>query len=377
MTDLERLAEKHHKRLRDIHSGVLNVHTGIEVKDGKLTGRPAIVVYVDKKVEKKLLTQKEILPDEIEGVPVDVIQLNGNPGQKWTAGKTSISEMSPMQQKSILGVNTLPKMLRSLIQIKTIDVVTDFSNLFNKIENQWTCGSCTVYGSGGVCEARHNQVYGTLPLLSKQHWFSCDGGTCQGGNDMATTLNFILNNGVALEKDCPTQMGDGVDRACGSGLASDWALRGIIIAGWMPSYGLDQILQILALRPMVTTMTVYPSFFNYVSGIYHTLTNESEAGSHCVGCVGTDTNLKAHKGRNSWDEDWGEKGYFQIAYGDSNFDDFMYDIFPTDVHPTPGPNPDPGPTPVPNPCKFAAAFHAPENFVLKKLGKGKVIYVKR
>ena len=54
---------------------VVGVSEGIEVKRGKPTGTPCIVVYVTRKVPKAKLSKGHPLPERIEGVPVDVVEV--------------------------------------------------------------------------------------------------------------------------------------------------------------------------------------------------------------------------------------------------------------------------------------------------------------
>lgn len=53
---------------------VVGVSEGIEVRRGKPTGTPCIVVYVTRKVPKAKL-KGHPLPERIEGVPVDVVEV--------------------------------------------------------------------------------------------------------------------------------------------------------------------------------------------------------------------------------------------------------------------------------------------------------------
>jgi len=52
--------------------GVVGVDINEKISAGEPTGKLAIVVYVDKKKSKADLTEAEVIPDEIDGVPTDV-----------------------------------------------------------------------------------------------------------------------------------------------------------------------------------------------------------------------------------------------------------------------------------------------------------------
>jgi hypothetical protein len=67
------IKEKHADRLKRFPN-VVGVGVGYEVVDGKLTNRVAIRVYVRRKLPKDQLAPDAILPDTLDGLPVDVIE---------------------------------------------------------------------------------------------------------------------------------------------------------------------------------------------------------------------------------------------------------------------------------------------------------------
>jgi C1A family cysteine protease len=60
-------------------------------------------------------------------------------------------------------------------------------------------------------------------------------------------------------------------------------------------------------------MNVYNDFFSYVSGIY-SYTKGRLAGGHVVLIVGYDDANEYFIVKNSWGDEWGDAGYFKIAY---------------------------------------------------------------
>lgn len=56
------------------YPNVVGVDEGIRTKDGVPTGERCLVVYVERKVPRDELAEAEILPGEIEGVSVDVVE---------------------------------------------------------------------------------------------------------------------------------------------------------------------------------------------------------------------------------------------------------------------------------------------------------------
>jgi hypothetical protein len=92
------ILEKYFEQLRK-YVNVLNVNIGDEITNGINTGRRAIVVYVSKKKKLDELKHEERLPDTIEDVPVDVIELASD----YELGDTAPSHLKPEIQKRIAG----------------------------------------------------------------------------------------------------------------------------------------------------------------------------------------------------------------------------------------------------------------------------------
>jgi PLD-like domain len=64
---------RHLARLKSV-PGVLDVQPGFPVENGELRRTPAIIVYVRRKMSPGYLATGELLPDQLEGVPVDVVE---------------------------------------------------------------------------------------------------------------------------------------------------------------------------------------------------------------------------------------------------------------------------------------------------------------
>ena len=80
---------------------------------------------------------------------------------------------------------------------------------------------------------------------------------------------------------------------------------------------LGAIRKALTKGPLVTTLSVYEDFPLYSSGIYKHVTGKS-LGGHAVSIVGFDDATRSFVVRNSWGEDWGEKGFVRISYDDDS-----------------------------------------------------------
>lgn len=55
------------------YPNVVGAAVGLRMRRGKPTGEPCLVIYVERKVPESDLAEGEMLPREVEGVPVDVV----------------------------------------------------------------------------------------------------------------------------------------------------------------------------------------------------------------------------------------------------------------------------------------------------------------
>ncbi|CAH8430253.1 unnamed protein product [Schistosoma margrebowiei] len=74
--------------------------------------------------------------------------------------------------------------------------------------------------------------------------------------------------------------------------------------------------EIMKYGPVEAAFNVYEDFLNYKSGIYKHLTGEP-VGGHAIRIIGWGVEKKTPYWlvANSWNEDWGENGYFKILRG--------------------------------------------------------------
>lgn len=72
--NLEAIQARHQATLMG-YPNVIGVATGTRSRGGQPTGERCLVVYVTRKVPRSALSPAQILPTEIEGVPVDVVEV--------------------------------------------------------------------------------------------------------------------------------------------------------------------------------------------------------------------------------------------------------------------------------------------------------------
>ena len=57
------------------YPNVVGLSEGIRTKQGRPTGERCLVVYVERKIPRAQLDPRHVLPTEIEGIPVDVVEV--------------------------------------------------------------------------------------------------------------------------------------------------------------------------------------------------------------------------------------------------------------------------------------------------------------
>ncbi len=250
----------------------------------------------------------------------------------WKARETSVSRLSPSEQKMKLGAEVDNEVVFSFAPQKQRPAYPsswdwrskDGVNYMSNLMDQGRCGSCVAFAVIGALETQMNITYKTPTspwAMSPQHLFSCGGGGCETGWTVGSAMSFLKDDGVPEENCFPYVSGlQGEDIAC-SKTCKDAGEKSFKISSWnQPTFifnSSDKIKQALMSGPLVATLTVYEDFFFYGSGVYKHATGDV-AGGHAVMLVGWSDAEKAWIGRNSWGPNWGEEGYFKIAYSDSS-----------------------------------------------------------
>jgi len=242
----------------------------------------------------------------------------GKPG--WVAGITSLSRLSPEEWALRNGLNfrplKAPPIAKSELEIDTpagIDWRNNGGNYVSGIRNQGTCGSCWAFSLTAGLEAyvmRTRRRPGAAPDLSEQVMLSCSGlGSCMG----ATSLDgdYIKTTGLPPEKDYPYIAGNGDCAAAAQG----WQQRTEKIMSWssIPQELSALKAALVKFGPLPTALLAFQDLEHYKSGIYTHVAGILPLG-HAVLLVGYNDAEQYFIVKNSWGTDWGEDGYFRIAY---------------------------------------------------------------
>ncbi|KAG5885902.1 hypothetical protein JTB14_012149 [Gonioctena quinquepunctata] len=190
-------------------------------------------------------------------------------------------------------------------------------NTVNEIETQGSCGACWAFSVIGVIESMIALKTGKLEKLSVQQMIDCSRYTagCEGG-DICSLLAWIKTESISIvgEKDYPLAL---TGQQCknisgGSGvLIDDYECNSLVDAE-------DVILTLLARHGPVAVALNAQTWQHYVGGTiqFHCDSNSSRL-NHAVQIVGYDLTAKIphYIVRNSWGEDFGERGYMYIGIG--------------------------------------------------------------
>jgi len=196
---------------------------------------------------------------------------------------------------------------------------------------QDVCGSCWAFGALGGLESCF-KIWRDTPDkdidFSEQYILSCSPGSCSGWY-LQSTLSWIKHNGVILEECMPYQANDTIpcELKC-----DDWRdnLFGITDYQKVHRGNITAIKEaLLTYGPLPATMRVYTDFYpDWNGGVYQQSSEELVFG-HVITIVGFDDTWRdAGKGywicKNSWGPNWGEKGWFRIAYGECDIENSVY-----------------------------------------------------
>lgn len=216
----------------------------------------------------------------------------------------------------------------SVRQIAKYKSLTDAQILsfINPVFNQGQCGSCWAVSSTMMLSDRFAiQSKSRYIPMDINNVLACTKGQSQGcgggfmqeagqyfASDGTTAACFPYNPGMQTAPSC-----NQVQQQCGD-KEKFYAVRGSVreFRG-----DIDQIQSdIMNNGPIVAGYMVDKSFMEYKGGVFVQPQNLNTVGGHAVVIVGWGYDNNLGRGywivRNSWGEQWGERGYFRFAWND-------------------------------------------------------------
>jgi C1A family cysteine protease len=159
----------------------------------------------------------------------------------------------------------------------------------------------------------HSEAFLFYCIAEEQQGRACHGQN--GGWWPKEALRSYCDPGVPDEGCFPYTPGD---QPCGA--CDDWRSRVTTIGDWTALQNPDEMRDWLSSHgPIVASMAVYEDFQHYRGGVYQYVSGPKKGG-HCICLVGYDDSAGYWIGKNSWNTDWGEGGFFNIRYGECGID---------------------------------------------------------
>ncbi len=252
---------------------------------------------------------------------------------QWVAKENWLSNFSLEQKQNLLGVKIdqadLTRIQAMPLAVEApqagLPVKVDWrqkngKNYISPIKNQGGCGSCVSFCTVALTEAMAAIEKGKFFLdLSEAdlHFCSSHGANC-GGWWPTSALDDVINRGVVDEASFP------YNAAFSGGVhcipVADRAKKITKLTSYSTLNSMAQRKQWLNdIGPLSAVFHVYEDFFGLGSGVYSHVTG-TEVGYHCVEVIGYDDAQNCWICKNSWGTDFGDNGFFKIAYGQCGID---------------------------------------------------------
>lgn len=258
---------------------------------------------------------------------------------RWSASETPVTDLPPADRRFLLGALTdqlgtgpspRPNPPPGLPDPADLPASFDWrsrngDDFVTPVPDQRLCAASWAFATIAALESRALMA-GLPPVtagdLSEQILIDCGGAGGCGGGYIDAASDFLTTSGTASETCHPYEARNGsCDDAC-----TEWEADAVRAANWhFVSAGqtatVERLKQeLFTYGPLVTIFQVFTDFYYYDRGVYTHVwggcDNSTGGCGHGVLIVGWDDAEQAFIVKNSWDDDWGEAGFFRIAYSE-------------------------------------------------------------
>lgn len=190
------------------------------------------------------------------------------------------------------------------------------------VKDQGDCGSCWLFPTMGAVESRWKILgHGTFDL-SEDNLKNCHGfdfPPCDGGNFTMGTAYFARRKGPLLETQDPYSAHS--TQTCPSGLTP----TGIVSEALFFPRDINAMKQaIMDYGALYHAFYWDDIYFRDRDNTYYCDTNRTDENNHATLIVGWNDSIPTKAGlgawiiKNSWADDWGDHGFFYMAYQDKS-----------------------------------------------------------
>ena len=251
-----------------------------------------------------------------------------NPQFRLQVNQTALKNLTIDQQAQSSFLKANPAMALRIPEQKLTACSTNYKvfdwstlNQVTPVKDQGWCGSCWAFAATGAYEASYLRRNGTVIDASEQYIIDCaktndgmDAGSCSGGLAAKAFEHYVREGGV-YEATVPYHA---TNQACTNPATPLDAIAWGFVNPATDQPTTAEIKAALCIYgPLTAGMRVVSNAFKaYTGGVYNEAVGSDDAGEgHAVVIVGWNDDLGAWRVKNSWGTDWGENGYFWIAYG--------------------------------------------------------------
>lgn len=274
-------------------------------------------------------------------------------GEQWQAGETSVSKMTPEQQKKLGGALPEPESVLQRIakigakeqpkETRALPATWDWrnkdgQNWVSPIRDQNPHGTCAAFASIACVESLMKIQTGNPSLdldLSERFLFTYGGGDAVKGWWASQAGDFLMTVGTVPESNYlySTWTGTMPSESPANYIANN---NTFLVEGWaavaVPGSPATeaQIKTAVMDGPIMAWIDIYEDLTTYSSGVYSHTTG-AYLGAHYVALIGWDDAGDYWICKNSWGTWWGESGYLRIKKsngGASSFCQYSYKLLP-------------------------------------------------
>lgn len=208
-------------------------------------------------------------------------------------------------------------LMRAYLPVIKLPNKVDYTPKLSPVRDQGNEGTCVSFAAAcGMKEYQEKLDYQRLVILSPRFIYSeckkIDGMPGEEGTTVRAAMQALENKGVCQEKFWPYQPYQKDKPKKGTQANA----KKFCVIAYARILNLNELRMTLATKgPCVIGVEVFAGMMKTKTGLVPMPEkNESSLGGHAICPVGYDDKKKLIKFKNSWSDQWGEKGYGFLPY---------------------------------------------------------------